>query len=138
MQVHLNKINEAVHFEGSSKSTTTVVLIDGTPQIGGQGLGTCPMELVLMALGSCGALNLVHLLKKQKQDLKSFSATVSGICSEILPYVFIKIHITFTLSGSVDIVKVENAAALAVKKYCPVHDMLVASGVEITYSIFQA
>ena len=39
------------------------------------------------------------------------------------------------LKGEIDAQKAERAAELAVKKYCSVHDMLVAGGVDITYEI---
>ena len=52
-----------------------------------------------------------------------------------MPAVFTKIHMTFNISGNLDAAKVDKAAELAVKKYCSVHDMLAAGGVEITYSI---
>jgi putative redox protein len=41
----------------------------------------------------------------------------------------------FTLTGDIDPAKADRAAELAVKKYCSVHDMLAAGGVDITYSI---
>ena len=135
MRVNLERVNDAVHFEGTSHSTTVKVHIDGNPEIGGQGLGSRPMELVLMALGSCSALDLLHVLKKQKQDVKSFWVSVDGTRREVLPAVFTKIHIIFNLSGNVDPAKAERAAELAVKKYCSVHDMLAAGGVKITYAV---
>ncbi len=135
MRVNLERVNDAVHFEGTSRSTTVKVHIDGTPEIGGQGLGSRPMELVLMALGSCSALDLLLILKKQKQDVKSFSVSVDGTRREALPSIFTKIHIVFHLSGDIDLLKAERAAELAVKKYCSVHDMLAAGGVEITYVV---
>lgn len=136
MKVTLKRLNDAVHFEGTSSFTTEKVPIDGTPEVGGQGLGCRPMELVLMALGSCSAIDLLHILKKQKQDVKDCSITVDGERrKEVLPQVFTKIHITFTLSGTIDPGKADRAAELAVKKYCSVHDMLAVGGVEITYSV---
>lgn len=135
MKVELKRVNNAVHFEASAASSTVKVQIDGSPDIGGLGLGVRPMEMVLMALASCSSLDLVSILKKQKQDLKDFSVSVEGERRETIPTIFTKIHMTFTLSGTIDPVKAERAAELAVKKYCSVHDMLVAGGVEITYSI---
>ena len=55
--------------------------------------------------------------------------------SSSVPNVFTKIHISFLLKGDIDEVKAQKAAELAVKKYCSVHDMLAAGGIEITYSI---
>jgi putative redox protein len=135
MKVELKRVNDAVHFEASAPSSTVKVHIDGSPEIGGQGLGVRPMEMVLMALASCSSLDLVSILKKQKQDLKDFSVSVEGERREQLPPVFTKIHMFFTLTGDIDPAKADRAAELAVKKYCSVHDMLAAGGVDITYSI---
>ena len=135
MKVELKRVNDAVHFEASAPSSSVKVHIDGSPELGGEGLGVRPMEMVLMALASCSALDLVSILKKQKQDLKDFSVSVEGQRREELPPVFTKINMSFTLTGDIDQAKAERAAELAVKKYCSVHDMLVAGGVEINYTI---
>lgn len=135
MKVELKRVNDAVHFEASAPSTTVKVHIDGSPEIGGMGLGVRPMEMILMALASCSSLDLVSILKKQKQDLKDFSVRVEGERREQIPTVFTKIHMYFILTGEIDPAKAERAAELAVKKYCSVYDMLSAGGVEINYSI---
>ena len=134
MKVELNRVNDAVHFEANGAGTVKVH-VDGSPEIGGQGLGVRPMELVLMALGSCGSLDLISILKKQRQEIKDFSVSVDGQRKDSIPSVFTKIHMTFRLTGTIDQAKAEKAAELAVKKYCSVHDMLTAGGVEITYSL---
>ncbi|MBB5438285.1 putative redox protein [Pedobacter sp. AK017] len=135
MKVDLKRVNDAVHFEASAPSSTVKVQIDGSPEIGGLGLGVRPMEMVLMALASCSSLDLVNILKKQKQGIRDFSVSVEGERREQIPTIFTKIHMIFTLTGDIHREKAERAAELAVKKYCSVHDMLVAGGVEITYSI---
>ena len=135
MKVELKRLNDAVHFEGTGSATPVKVHIDGSPNIGGQGLGVRPMELVLMALGSCGVLDLVCILKKQRQDVKDISVSVEGERADRVPAVFTRIHILFKITGDVDQTKAEKAAELAVKKYCSVQDMLAAGGVEITYSV---
>jgi len=135
MNITLTKVNDAVHFEGISNSTSVKVHIDGSPDIGGEGLGARPMELVLMALGSCSALDLVSILKKQRQHIDDMHISVEGERREAIPTIFTHIHITFTLKGTIDPLKAEKAAELAVKKYCSVHDMLAAGGVDITYDV---
>lgn len=135
MKVELKRLNNAVHFEASSPSSTVKVHIDGSEAIGGQGLGSRPMELVLMAVGSCSVLDIVSILKKQRQDLKDVSVSIEGERTDKIPSVFTKIHILFKLTGTIDAAKAETAADLAVKKYCSVHDMLAKGGVDITYSI---
>lgn len=135
MKVELKRVNDAVHFEASAPSSTIKVHIDGSPEIGGLALGVRPMELVLMALASCSSLDLVSILKKQKQTISDFSVDVEAERREQIPHIFTKIHLLFNLSGDIDSTKAERAAELAVKKYCSVHDMLVAGGVEISYSL---
>ncbi|KAA8482060.1 putative redox protein [Arcticibacter tournemirensis] len=134
MKIELNRINEAVHFEAAGSGSINVH-IEGSPELGGEGQGVRPMELVLMALGSCSALDLIQILKKQRQEIQDFSVSVEGERADAIPAVFTKIHMKFKLSGNVDQAKAEKAAELAVKKYCSVHDMLAAGGVEINYEI---
>ncbi|SFC04754.1 putative redox protein [Parapedobacter composti] len=135
MKVTLNRLNDAVHFEAISSSTDVTVHIDGSPDIGGEGLGARPMELVLMALGSCSALDLVNILKKQRQQIDDMKIDVEAQRRDEIPRVFTSVHISFFLKGTIDQAKAEKAAELAVKKYCSVHDMLATGGVSITYSL---
>ncbi|NGM60652.1 OsmC family protein [Sphingobacterium sp. SGG-5] len=135
MKVELNRVNKAVHFEASSNLSDVKVHIDGSEAIGGEGKGVRPMELVLMALGSCSVLDLTTILQKQRQEIDDIHIEVSGKRREEVPNIFTSIHISFSLKGKIDEIKAQKAAELAVKKYCSVHDMLAAGGVEITYSI---
>lgn len=133
MEINLKKVNDAVHFEGTGVVPDVKVHIDGTPEIGGQNLGARPMELVLMALGSCASLDFVTILTKQRQQIDGLDIKVTGQRREETPRIFTAIHIHFALQGEIDLIKAEKAAELAVKKYCSVHDMLAAGGIEITY-----
>lgn len=135
MKVQLDLVNDAVHFSGRSGSTTATVPIDGSPEIGGQALGARPMELVLMALGSCSALDLLNILRKQRQQVAGVQIDVDAKRVDTVPAVFSSIHLIFNLQGEVNLEKAKKAAELAVKKYCSVHDMLAAGGVEITYEV---
>jgi len=135
MKVQLNRVNKKVHFEASSDLSDVKVHIDGSEAIGGEGKGVRPMELVLMALGSCSVLDLTTILQKQRQEIDDIHIEVSGKRREEIPNIFTHIHISFSLKGKIDEIKAQKAAELAVKKYCSVHDMLAAGGVDITYSI---
>ncbi|MBD1428290.1 MULTISPECIES: OsmC family protein [Sphingobacterium] len=135
MKVALQRINKAVHFEASSELSSVKVNIDGSEGIGGEGKGVRPMELVLMALGSCSVFDLTTILQKQRQEIEEIQVEVEGDRREEIPNIFTKIHINFLMKGKIDELKAQKAAELAVKKYCSVHDMLAAGGVDITYSI---
>ncbi len=134
MKVELARINEAVHFEATG-SGSVKVHIDGSPEMGGEGMGVRPMELVLMALGSCSSFDLISILKKQRQILEDIKISVEADRAEAIPAVFKTIHITFILKGQIEEEKAHKAAELAVRKYCSVHDMLAEGGVKITHSI---
>ncbi|MGN0021006.1 MAG: OsmC family protein [Sphingobacterium hotanense] len=135
MKVELQRKNQAVHFEATAPSSSVKVNIDGPDSIGGEGKGVRPMELVLIALGSCSVFDLTTILEKQRQEIEDIQVEVEGQRLDEIPNIFTKIHITFKLKGIIDEVKAQKAAELAVKKYCSVHDMLAAGGVDITYSI---
>lgn len=135
MKVELQRKNQAVHFEATAPSSSVKVNIDGPDSIGGEGKGVRPMELVLIALGSCSVFDLTTILEKQRQEIEDIQVEVEGQRRDEIPNIFTKIHITFKLKGNIDEVKAQKAAELAVKKYCSVHDMLAAGGVDITYSI---
>ncbi len=135
MKVNLERKNQAVHFEASSELSSVKVNIDGSKEIGGQEKGVRPMELILMALGSCSVFDLNTILEKQRQQINDIKVEVEGKRREAIPNIFTHIHINFILKGEIDEAKAQKAAELAVKKYCSVHDMLAAGGVEITYSL---
>lgn len=136
MKVELKRVNKATHYEATAPSTVVKVNIDGSPAIGGKELGVRPMELVLMALGSCSVLDLISILDKQRQNIEDVNIEVIGNRTEAIPSVFTDIHIKFILSGKdIILAKAEKAAQLAVKKYCSVHDMLAKGGVDISYEV---
>ncbi|NQD69263.1 OsmC family protein [Sphingobacterium shayense] len=135
MKINLERKNQAVHFEASSELSSVKVNIDGSDTIGGEGKGVRPMELILMALGSCSVFDLNTILQKQRQKISDITVEVEGKRRDEIPNIFTHIHINFLLKGEIDVVKAQKAADLAVKKYCSVHDMLAAGGVEITYSL---
>src|SRR5690606_34646942 len=127
-------INNAVHFEASSELSDVKVNIDGSEAIGGEGKGVRPMELVLMALGSCSVFDLTTILQKQRQDIQDIQVEVAGERRDEIPNIFTKIHNSISLKGNNDEIKAQKTAEMAIKKHCSVHDMLAAGGIEITYS----
>ncbi len=109
--------------------------IGASPSIGGDGLGMRPMELVLAAIGSCSAVDVVSILKKSRVEFDAVEVEVDGKRQEgAVPSPFTDIHIAFIVRGTnVDLKKAERAVALGVEKYCSVAVML-APTVAITHS----
>ena len=63
MEVNLNRVDNDFHFEAAGFSNG-FVNIDGSKTIGGHNAGALPMELLLMGLGSCSAMDIISILKK--------------------------------------------------------------------------
>ena len=133
MEVLLERIDNNYNFHGKGSSDIEVS-IDGSEKIGGRNAGVRPMELVLMSLGSCAAMDIVSLLKKQRQKLDDLKIRIKGERDyDKIPAVFTKIHIDFMFYGDLDESKVTKASNLSLEKYCSVSAMLKNS-VNITYS----
>jgi len=93
-----------------------------------------PMELVLIALGSCSGCDVVSILNKKKVRYKKFEIHLEAERAESYPKVFKKIHVEYMLYGKdINPVHVGRAIELSMEKYCPVFAMLKKS-VEITSS----
>jgi putative redox protein len=118
VKVTLDKIGPAA-FQAHAGSGGEVVL-DGSPEIGGEGRGMRPMELLLTSLASCAAMDVVHILGKQKQPLEGLSIEVTGTRVDAVPAHFSAIHLRFVATGAVAPNKLERAVRLGVEKYCSV------------------
>lgn len=133
MEIIINRVDQKFHFEGIGASKVPVH-IDGSEDIGGSNSGARPMELLLMSLGSCGAMDIVSILKKQKQNLKDFKILINGERDyDQTPAVFTNIKIEFQFYGELDYNKVEKAVNLSMEKYCSVSAMLEKT-TNISYS----
>lgn len=119
MEVKLNRVNQAFHFEAESDSKIKVS-IDANELIGGEGKGVRPMELVLMGLGGCASIDLGLILKKQKQTLNDYQVNISATRNDNVAKNFETIHLHFLLWGALNYEKVEKAIELTVTKYCSV------------------
>jgi putative redox protein len=132
MKIELERINDAVYLEARNDAGNKVFM-DGSPDIGGQNLGARPMEVILMALAGCTSMDMLSMLKKMREEIKSYKVTVNAERAEEDPKVFTKIHVHYILQGSLNEKNVERAIQLSMDKYCSVTQMLNKT-VEITHS----
>ncbi|TAE31844.1 MAG: OsmC family peroxiredoxin [Cytophagales bacterium] len=134
MTVELVRVDDAFHFEATGLSGVAQH-IDAATDIGGHNLGARPMEMLLMGLASCSAIDVILILKKQKQQIDDFRLSVEGLREKgATPAPFQKIHITYKLTGPLDPDKVKRAVDLSMDKYCSATAQLRPTS-EITYSI---
>ena len=110
------------------------LVIDGPPDLGGHNLGPRPMELMLMSVGSCSAVDVVHILKKARQPVTDCEVILDSERAPEAPRVFKTIHMHFIVSGQgLSAKQVERAVQLSAEKYCSASITLKAS-VAISHS----
>lgn len=80
-----------------------------------------PLELLLLAVVSCTASDVISILEKKRQDVTSYSAEVTGERVDEHPRKFVKFHIHHIVHGrSVSEKAVADAIELSDTKYCSV------------------
>ncbi|HEX2907102.1 MAG TPA: OsmC family protein, partial [Phototrophicaceae bacterium] len=76
----------------STKHSVVISSID-------DGVGIKPSELLLLALGSCTAYDVVNILEKRRAQVTDVRVTVSGEQQEEPPWPFRQIHVHYAVSG---------------------------------------
>jgi putative redox protein len=80
-----------------------------------------PMELLLIALGSCTGVDVVSILEKKRQRVTDYRVEVTGERREEFPKRFEKMHIRHIVTGvQLDPTAIARAIELSEEKYCSV------------------
>ena len=110
-----------------------VINMDGPPDHGGRNQAARPMEMILVGLGGCSALDVVEILEKSRQEISDCQVEIMAERADAVPAVFTKIHMHFVLFGDGLSEKyVKRAVELSIEKYCSVVKML-RDKVDISY-----
>jgi len=124
MKISIQRLNDAVHMEAKNEDGVTLQM-DGTGEIGGINGGFRPMQMLLAAAGGCSAIDVVGILKKQRQNPDDLKIEVTGERVNVKDYSeFKSINIHFILKGDLDEKKVARAIDLSLTKYCSVSKTL--------------
>ncbi len=117
-------------------STGNSMVIDIPVDQGGNGNGMRPMQTVLAALCGCSAVDVVSILKKQKQGITGFKITVDGEREQGKePSVWQTVDLIFDLTGDIEPSKGFRAVKLSVDKYCSVAETVRRAGATIGYKV---
>lgn len=119
MTVHLERINDAIQFEGANDSGDSLTIASKEAQD-----GVSPMEMAAMAVGGCSSIDILMILEKQRQEVDDFSVQVDAERADDHPRVFTKMHVHYTLTGDADPEKVRRAINLSLDTYCSVSNMI--------------
>ena len=110
--------------------------IDITEEQGGKGEGFRPMQTVLAALCGCSGVDVVSILKKQRQNYTGLKIFVDGEREPGKePSLWKDVQVRFELTGDIDPGKAYRAAELSITKYCSVAETLRRAGATITFSV---
>lgn len=135
MKVKLNRIDDAFQFEANDEAGNKMIF-DAGENIGGKGNGVRPMQTLLMAMGACSAIDIIMILKKQKQEITGFEIDIEGEREKGKePALWQKANVVFNISGNVDEAKAKRAVELSMEKYCSVSKTLEAAGANINYKV---
>lgn len=114
-------------FAAETESGHTIMM-DGSPDIGGENRGARPMEMVLVGLGGCTSIDVVLMLQKLGQNISDCQVEITAERVETIPKVFKTIHVHFKVFGKeLNEKKVARAVNLSAEKYCSVSKMLEKS-----------
>lgn len=135
IKVELERVQGDYGFKGLDAAGHHV-MFDTSIENGGHNFGIRPMQSLLFALGSCSGIDIISILKKQKQTVSSFKIKIEGVREETKPIALWKtINMFLEFSGQIDKEKARKACALSIEKYCSVAETLRRAGAEISWSI---
>ena len=112
-------------FIGKAAGSGFSLPIDTTVEQGGDNSGFRPMELILLGLAGCTAMDVISILEKKRQKVTNFEVLVNGERSDDHPKVYTNILLEFVVTGeNVDPVAVARSIELSETKYCSAYAML--------------
>ncbi len=116
--------NHGLSFSGTATSGFTLAL-GAHPSSGGEADGFRPLELMLMSLAACTAMDVISILQKKRQDVAHFEVKAHAEQADDHPRVFTSIEIRHIVTGrNVSQAAVERSIELSSTKYCPAQAML--------------
>jgi putative redox protein len=119
---------EGKQFIGIDSTYHSVVL--STPD---EGIGIKPSELLLIAVASCSAVDVVEILAKKRMAISHLEISSSGEQDQEPPWTFRKIHLHYKISGKNLTAKaLAQAIQLSEEKYCSVAATIRATAKIIT------
>lgn len=135
IKVELERVHGDYGFEVKDAYGQSVK-IDNSPEHGGDHFGVRPMQLLLMALAGCSGMDVISILKKQRQNITGYKTIVQGTREPgAEPSLWKFIELEFIIYGDVEQGKAQRAVELSINKYCSVAATLKAAGTEIKWSV---
>ncbi|TWR31308.1 OsmC family protein [Mucilaginibacter pallidiroseus] len=133
--IKLARVSGEYGFEAKDEYGHTVRM-DSSPESGGQNFGVRPMQMLLMGLGGCSAIDVIAILKKQRQDVVKYEMVINGDREAGKePSLWKDITLEFHLYGEIDEDKAKKAVELSLGKYCSVAATLYKADADIKWEV---
>jgi len=101
------------------------VTMDADAEGGGQGQGFRPIKLLLAALGGCTGMQIVWVLRRQRQEVTGLEMNMTGTRRKQDPRYYERIQVEYVVRGrKLRESAVKRAIELAEQKYCSVRGIL--------------
>ena len=99
--------------------------LGASSSVGGDDDGFRPMELILIGLAGCTAMDVISILRKKRQEVTDLQVEAHAVQAEEHPKVFTEITIRYIVHGiGVEPEAVARSVELSETKYCPAQAML--------------
>ena len=135
IEINIDRIEGDCGFEATDANGHTIKM-DTSPETGGVNFGVRPMQVLLMGLGGCSGIDIVMILKKQRQQVDNFSMKIEAERqSGKEPSLWKEVKIIFELKGNLDPEKAQRACELSMNKYCSVAETLRLGGTILTWEL---
>lgn len=135
IKVEIDRVEGDYGFQARDASGH-VARLDTGAETGGNDFGIRPMQIMLMALGGCSGIDIVSILKKQRQVIEGFHMSIEGEREAGKePALWKTVSIIFELKGNIDSDKARKACELSIEKYCSVAETLRRAGADITWDV---
>ena len=112
-----------------------VIHLDANESSQNTNLGARPMQLLLIGLGGCSGVDVLSILKKQKQTVEELVMTIKGERANTVPSPWKTVHVVFDFKGNLEGSKCWRACSLSIEKYCSVAETLRLAGATITWEV---
>ena len=133
--IQLSRVHGDFGFEATDQNGHSIKM-DSSPESGGVNYGVRPMQVLLMGMGGCSGIDIVMILKKQRQTIENFSMKLEGEREQGKePSLWEHVKIVFELTGNIDYDKAFRACELSMNKYCSVAKTLRKGGTHLTWEV---
>lgn len=112
-----------MRFVGTTEEGHSLTM-DADPESGGEGRGFRPVKLLLVGLGGCTGMDIIWILKRQRQDVTGLEMNLTGTRRKKDPRYYESIQVEYLVRGrNLRESAVKRAIELSEQKYCSVRGM---------------